>query len=129
MILGIGTDICENYRIKKIFDEFKDKFLEKIYMNEEIEYCMKMKNPIPHLSARFALKEAFIKALSLRVSHGISYKEVGIIGNTGKKELKILGTLLQLYEKTGADNAQFSISHSKDNSIAFVILEKKALSI
>ena len=124
MIIGLGTDICENKRIGEFLKKFEKKFLARIYMPEEIEYCMKKFNPIPHLSARFALKEAFIKALGLRESYGISYKEIGLTGNNGKKDLVMSGFLEKLYFKTGADKAHFSISHSNENSVACVILEK-----
>ena len=124
MIIGIGTDISENQRIGNILNKFNKKFLEKVFMPEEIEYCMKKNNPVPHLSARYALKEAFIKALGLKKPFGLSYKDVGISGKTGKKNLIVTGNLKNLYEKSGANHAHFSISHSNENSIACVILEK-----
>ena len=63
MILSVGNDIVENGRIKDTFDKFGERFLEKVFSKDEVEYCLSKKNAIPHLSARFACKEAFIKAI------------------------------------------------------------------
>ncbi|MDH5717789.1 MAG: holo-ACP synthase [Spirochaetia bacterium] len=124
MIIGVGTDICENYRIQKIVNKYQHRLLTHIFTDEELAYCLKKKDPIPHLSARFALKEAFIKALSLKKRVYLSFNQVGLKGNEGKKDLIIKGKLFQLYQQTGAKKTFFSISHSKNNSIAYVILEK-----
>jgi len=63
LIVGTGIDICENDRIKKLLDLHGDHFTRKIFTEEEINYCMKKENPVPHFAARFAFKEAFIKAM------------------------------------------------------------------
>ena len=60
MIIGIGIDICENQRISHLLQKYNKKFLSRIFIDEEIEYCMAKRHPPSHLAARFALKEAFI---------------------------------------------------------------------
>lgn len=124
MIIGVGIDICENSRIADLYSRYSDRFLHRIYMPEEIEYCFSKKNPIPHLTARFAVKEAFIKALGNARDLSLSYKEVGLLGGIGKKNIVIKGTLKHLVDKKGANNVVFSISHAEDYSNACVILER-----
>ena len=124
MIIGFGTDICENQRIKSLYSRFRDRFLNRIYTSEELEYCMQKKNPVPHLSARFALKEAFIKSLDTKVSLGLSYKEVYLWGGLGKKNIQVAGTLQRILDQMNVSHTWFSISHAKNYSVATVILEK-----
>ena len=103
---------------------YKNKFLNRIYTEEELDYCLKKKNPIPHLTARFALKEAFIKSLYLKKSTGLSYKEVFLWGAIGRKDITVSGKLKKIYHDKGAIKIWFSISHLKDYSTATVLLEK-----
>lgn len=125
MILGIGTDLCENYRVRSLYDRYQQRFLNRVYTDEEIAYCLERKDPVPHLSARYALKEAFIKALGLvNRDLGLSYKEVGIKGGKGKKVIEVTGQLKQMMQQRQVNNVWFSISHGRDYSNAYVILEK-----
>ncbi len=124
MIIGIGTDICENERIRNLYDKFGNSFLERIYTKEELSYCMKKKDPIPHLAARFALKEAFIKSLNLNNTQSLSYKQIYLSGHQGKKKINISKKLEEIRIKIEANEIWFSISHAKNYSTATVILEK-----
>ncbi len=124
MIIGMGIDICENYRIREIVARYGELFLQRVFHEEEITYCLAKKDPVPHLSARFAVKEAFIKALSLRRTLNLSYREAHLIGGVGKKDLCLSGHLQELYLASGANRLMFSISHAREYSTAVVILEK-----
>ena len=123
MIVGIGIDICENSRIKSILEKFPDRFLKRVFNDNEIGYCSLKSDPVPYYAARFALKEAFIKALGLKRDLAISYKEVYLSGGVGKKKLNLEGKLDELF-KERANSAHFSISHSQEYSSAVVVLEK-----
>jgi len=122
MIHGIGVDICDNMRIKKIHNKYQQKFLHRIYIEEEIEYCLTKSNPAPYLAARFAFKEAFFKALNPIMD--ISFQDIGLSGREGKKNVFTSGHLDQVLKKMGVKNIQFSISHERHYSIAMVLLEK-----
>ncbi len=127
MILGIGTDIAENNRIGGLLEKFGPRFLNRIYIQEEIDYCMGKKDPIPHLSARFALKEAFIKALGIKRDLSLSYFEVGLTGTIGKKDIAVFGRLRDMIKEKNVDSIHFSISHAENYSSATVILEGKEI--
>ena len=123
MIVGVGIDICENNRIKEILVKFPDRFLKRVFNDNEISYCSLKSDPVPYYAARFALKEAFIKALGLKRDLAISYKDVYLSGDVGKKQLNLEGKLDELF-KERANHAHFSISHSQEYSSAVVVLEK-----
>ncbi len=122
MILGVGTDLIENGRVRRALEKFGDRFLRRIYSEHEIEYSLSQKDPVPYLAARFALKEAFIKALGLPRTFSLSYADVHISGNPGKKTISVQGTLRNLLEEKGGKSVQFSISHTREHSVAFVII-------
>lgn len=123
MILSVGNDIVENHRIKETLDKFGDKFLERIYSIDEVTYCLSMKNPIPHLSARFACKEAFIKAVELEKGVVLEMKEIELCGNFfGKKNLALHGKAKEIFFQKGYSEISVSISHTDNYSTAVVVL-------
>ncbi len=124
MILGLGTDICENKRIRNLHEKFGDQFLKRIYTKKELAYCMSKRDPIPHLAARFALKEAFIKSLNLKKSRGLCYQQVSLIGRNGKKAIIVSGELNKILVQMNTQHTWFSISHATNYSTATVLLEK-----
>ena len=123
MILSVGNDIVENGRIKDTFDKFGERFLEKVFSKDEMEYCLSKKNPIPHLSARFACKEAFIKAIELENGKTLEMKEIELSGNFfGKKNLALHGKARELFLQKGYNEISVSISHTDEYATAVVIL-------
>ena len=126
MKISVGNDIIENSRIKEALDKFGDKFLERVFTKEEKEYCFSKKDPVPYLGARFACKEAFIKALELEKGINLDFKEIELKGNFfGKKNLALSGMAEELFKEKGFDEISVSISHVKEISTAIVILYKK----
>ena len=86
MIQGIGIDIVDIEKLERTCKRWKDAFLEKIFSQTEIEYCFAKKNPYPHLAARFACKEAVIKALG----KNIGFKKIEVSNlETGKPQCTI----------------------------------------
>jgi len=124
MVVGLGIDICENDRIQEMLTKYKDRFLNRVFTEEEIAYCLKKKDPAPHLAARFALKEAFIKALAMPRDLKISYRDVGLKGSEGKKDIHVTGLLAKMLETKSVTQILFSISHARDYSNACVVLER-----
>lgn len=124
MVVGLGIDICENDRISQMLEKFNERFLRRVFTDDEIQYCLGKQDPIPHLAARFAVKEAFIKALGMPRDLTISYRDVGLKGSEGKKDIHVTGKLAWMFEQTKATTIFFSISHARDYSNACVILER-----
>jgi holo-[acyl-carrier protein] synthase len=125
MIIGVGTDIIEVNRIEKLLDKQK-RFKERIFTRDEIEYCEHKINSAQNYAARFAVKEAFLKAIGTGWREGVAFKEIGIVNNErGKPEIILFGTAKTITEQMGVTNIQVSISHLKDLAIGFVILERQ----
>lgn len=116
MIVGIGIDIVSNDRIKLLHQRFGERFLERVFSKREIEYCMRHTNPYPHLSARFAVKEALIKAL--KKPKGLRLRDIELINSSE-------GTPQIFVKNIQNQEILVSISHEKDYSVGFVILVKK----
>jgi holo-[acyl-carrier protein] synthase len=124
MIIGLGNDIIENQRIRDMYKKFGDRFLERIFNEEEISYCLSHRDPVPHLAVRFAVKEAAIKALNLKGITGILMRDAVIDGHYfGKKTLRLEGRLKDYADKLGVSHLHLSMSHSSIHSMATVILE------
>ena len=124
MILGLGSDIVENERIASIYKNHKERFLNRLYTRNEIEYCLSHSDPIPYLSARFAVKEATIKALNLQGGQGFSWKNIEVYGKGfGKKKLLFHAKVAKIIESMNVSQQHLSLSHSDNFSMAVVILE------
>jgi holo-[acyl-carrier protein] synthase len=123
MIIGIGTDIIEVNRIAKLLNKQK-RFKERIFTSGEIEYCEHKANSAQHYAARFAVKEALLKAIGTGWRGGVAFKEIEVNNNTkGKPELILSGAVKAITDEMGVTNIQVTISHLKDLAIGMVILE------
>lgn len=117
MIKGTGIDIVEIDRIKAAVVKFGDKFLNRIFLQNEIRYCTKFnKLKYPELSVRFAAKEAYAKALGTGM-RGINWRQIEICNDKlGKPYIKING-------KTN-NKCWLTLSHSRKYAVASVVIEK-----
>jgi holo-[acyl-carrier protein] synthase len=121
MVLGIGIDIIEINRIKKSVDRFGERFLNKIYTEIELEYCLKKKNKYQHLAARFAAKEAIYKALSNDTNEVYSWQDVEIYNEVnGLPRVKFYGNLKDFLNK--GKELKVSMSHSENYVTCVAIL-------
>ena len=116
--MKIGIDIVNNKRVKKIYERYGERFLKKVFTDEEINYSMKRKNFIESLSARFAVKEAFLKAIGKGLGE-ISLKEIEVRREKGAPFLKVYGKAKEIL---GNKKVEISITHDKDYSIGVCIV-------
>ena len=126
-ILGIGVDIIENKRLKKLLKN--ESFLKRIYGKKEIELSKKIKNKINFFAKRFAAKESFAKSLGTGIRKDLNFKDIQILNdNIGKpyylKTKKISKIIYNKY-KTKMFDLFLSISDEKDYSVAFTIIQTK----
>jgi len=124
MIIGTGIDIAEVPRIQRSIERFGDRFLQRIYTAGEIRYCDSKANRVERYAARFAAKEAAMKALGTGWSHGVRWRdcEVGRMPG-GRPTIIFHGKAGEIAAQLGAKNAALSLSHTADQAIAQVILE------
>jgi holo-[acyl-carrier protein] synthase len=121
---GIGTDVVDISRIKKLFNKNKN-FKNRIFSKIEIKYCESKKNKIAFYSKRFAAKEAFVKALGTGISNGISFNEISINNNkNGAPFIELLGkTKIITKNLTKKKNKIYlSLSDEKKYAIAMVVI-------
>jgi len=124
VIVSIGIDIIEISRIQRLLEK-GDRFKNRIYTDRERKYCDRKKNSALNYAARFAAKEAFLKALGTGLSLGVSFKEVEVVNDEyGKPELNLYGKARALTEKKGGSHWHVSLSHLEGIAAAVVILEK-----
>lgn len=122
-IVGIGTDLAQIERFKK-FLEPGNKVLERIFTVGEREYAQKMHNPASHFAARFAAKEAFLKALGTGLRDGLAWQQIEIVRDAlGCPSLVLTGMAAEKMKGKGANNAFLSYSHDGNYAVATVILE------
>jgi holo-[acyl-carrier protein] synthase len=124
MIYGVGIDLIEIDRIDKVMKKWGETFLQKVFTAGEIEYCTGRAFPPKHFAARFAAKEALLKAFGMGLFDGIGLREAEVcFGETGRPELKLHGRAgdLVLYQKI--ISVSLSLSHSDKYATAVVILE------
>ena len=125
MIAGIGIDIVNMDRMKRITERWGRRFIEKVFTRGEEEYAFSKKYPYIHLSGRFAIKEALFKALKSGIIPG-GWKEIEIYNDKGgAPEIRFSGNLKRLVAERGITYTHVSISHDHSYSIGQVILEKE----
>ncbi len=124
MIFGIGTDIIEVDRVDHLISKGLP-YLESIFTVKEIDYCENKGKRAEHYAARFAAKEAFLKALGTGLRYGLSFNEIEIQNDDlGKPQIFLHGKAQDQVEQLQIDRISISLSHIKQIAIAVVILEK-----
>jgi holo-[acyl-carrier protein] synthase len=125
MIQGIGLDIVEVERIRKILMRRREKFLGRIFAENEIAYAFRKRSPEIHLAARFAAKEAFLKALGIGMGRGVSMKEIAVVlGRLGNPMLELSGKAEKVAREMKINAIHVSLSHTAFYAIALVIAER-----
>lgn len=125
MIFGIGTDLIENHRIKEKLERTPG-LKEKLFTEIEIKYCETKKQPYLHYAARFAGKEAFLKAMGTGFANGYKFNEIEILNDEkGKPFVKVYGKVKEFLKENKILSVQISMAHIKEFAKAVVILEKK----
>ncbi len=122
-IVAIGTDLARIERFRKFLVP-GHKFLERVYSAEERDYALTKRDPAPHLAARFAAKEAFLKALGTGLRDGLTWQQVVVQrDHLGCPSLNITGRAAEIMAQRGAHSAFLSYSHDGDYALATVVLE------
>ncbi|HYT49527.1 MAG TPA: holo-ACP synthase [Pyrinomonadaceae bacterium] len=125
MIISIGVDIIEVRRVRETIER-TPRFAERVFTDAERAYCQSRGAvAAQHYAARFAAKEAALKALQTGWSGGISWQDVEVAAkDSGAPMILFHGRARELYEQTGATSAHLSIAHTTEHAIAEVVLEK-----
>ncbi|MFQ5596929.1 MAG: holo-ACP synthase [Nitrospiria bacterium] len=123
-VVGIGIDLVRISRIKKMMERWNGRFLDRVFSSREKAYCLQMHLPYIHLSGRFAIKEAVMKALGTGLRSGIRWKEIETLrGPSGQPQVRLLGTAYKKAAGLGVAEIFCSISHDVDYAVGQVVLE------
>ena len=124
MVLGLGTDLIEIDRVEQTLERFGERFMQKIFTEDEIAYCQQKKQAAESFAARFAAKEATAKALGTGISRGISWREIEVRREPGQRPtLHLHGRAAQRAEKMGVKHLHLSLTHSREIAMAVVVAE------
>ncbi|OQX85084.1 MAG: hypothetical protein B6D63_03005 [Candidatus Latescibacteria bacterium 4484_7] len=124
MIVGTGIDITSIKRIKSLIEKKGEKFLQRVFTENEISYCNDRKDSASSFAARFAAKEAFLKALGKGIYQGISLRDISIENDTTGKPAIVLAEGIKVNRDIERfDKIHLSLSHEENLAIAMVIIE------
>jgi holo-[acyl-carrier protein] synthase len=124
MIVGTGIDIAEVPRIREAIERFGDRFLNRIYTEGERSYCDSKANRIERYAARFAAKEASMKALGTGWNHGVRWRDIEVARKPGSRPTIVFyGRAAEFAAKLGAVRVALTLTHTVDQALASVILE------
>lgn len=124
MIVGLGVDIAEVDRLEKAIMRHERAFLGRVFTPSEIQYCERHKNKFERYAARFAAKEAAMKALGTGWRKGVRWRDIEVKNEPGGKPvLHLHGKAGEHAARLGANHFVVSITHTEDLAFAQVILE------
>jgi holo-[acyl-carrier protein] synthase len=124
MIVGTGIDIAEVPRIAASIARFGDRFVRRIFTEGEIRYCDAKANRVERYAARFAAKEAAMKAIGTGWNHGVTWRDVEVSRMPGgRPTITFHGKAAEFAAKLGAKHVALSLTHTAEHAIAQVILE------
>ncbi len=124
MIVGLGLDIAEIDRIEAAIVRHGAPFLERLFTPAEVAYCETHKNRFERYAARFAAKEAAMKALGTGWRHGIRWRDIEVTrAPNGKPSLRLEGVAREFADRLGVRHISLSITHSGNFALAQVIFE------
>ncbi|MFC1807057.1 holo-ACP synthase [Candidatus Omnitrophota bacterium] len=125
MILGTGVDIIEVSRIKNAAIRWKESFLKRIFTDNELKYSNERTTSYQHLAARFAAKEAVLKALGNGWTNRVEWKDIEVWNEkSGKPNVRLSGEVERISKKLGVDEIIISMSHTRTYAVANALLVK-----
>lgn len=124
MILGTGVDLAEVDRIRDAAERYGARFLERVYTPAEIAYASRKANKYERFAARFAAKEAGMKAIGTGWRGGVRWQDFEVVNEpSGRPTLRFHGVALQVAQRLGVQRVHLSLTHTGTLALAHVILE------
>jgi holo-[acyl-carrier protein] synthase len=124
VIVGLGVDMEEVSRIREVISRHGRIFLDRIFTSAEVAYCERHRDPAERYAARFAAKEATMKALGTGWSKGVRWRDIEVTRKPGGRPTIVLhGIAREHAERLGARHLSLSLTHTGNFALAEVILE------
>lgn len=121
-IIGLGLDATEIPRIAALIDRYGDRFIRRLFTDGEIAYCNGRRAPAIHFAARFAAKEAGMKALGTGHSQEVLWRDIEVVRRGGPPQLRFHGGAARRFAAMGARSSLLTITHTEALALAQVLL-------
>jgi holo-[acyl-carrier protein] synthase len=122
-VLGVGVDLVKIPRIRAAIDRWQGRFLTRVFTPDEIAYCHGRRDPAPHFAARFAAKEAGLKALGTGLRLGIRWRDLEVRRERGRAPTLVLhGRSREIGLRLGGRRMLLALSHDGDYALAHALL-------
>ena len=121
-IIGSGIDATEIARIGAAIDHYGERFVQRVFTDEEIAYCRRRRDANSSFAARFAAKEAAMKALGTGHSQGVFWRGIEVFRRDGPPQLRFHGGAAARFASLGAPGSVLTLTHSRELAIAHVLL-------
>ena len=122
----VGIDLVRVSRVEESLAQFGERFLRRVFTDGEIAYCLRRRNPAPHLAGRFAAKEAGMKAIGTGHAFGVLWRDLEVVRHGGPPQLQFHNAADQHFARLGATRALLTITHTDALALAHVILVNDA---
>jgi holo-[acyl-carrier protein] synthase len=124
MIVGTGVDTVEVARVAAAIERFGGRFVQRVFTDDETRYCRSKHNVYERFAARFAAKEAAMKALGTGWRHGIAWRDFEVRREpSGRPSMHLAGTAAEIAARMGVKRVSLSLTHTETQAMAFVIFE------
>ena len=121
-IIGSGLDATEIDRVADLIARYGERFTTRVFTAGEIAYCLRKRDGAPSFAARFAAKEAAMKALGTGLSQGVFWTGIEVVRRHGPPQLQFHGGAAARFAALGATRSLLTLTHSRDLAIAHVLL-------
>lgn len=126
LVRSVGTDLVDCARIAKVYERQQDRFLKRVFTAAERGYCLGMKNPVPHLAARFAAKEAVSKCFTTGIGDRVGWRSVEVYhGVRGQPLVSLDEAARNFLAALGGDEILLSLSHTQSHALACALLVRR----
>jgi holo-[acyl-carrier protein] synthase len=121
-IIGTGIDATDIRRIAETIDRFGERFVRRVFTEGEIAYCRRKRDAVSSFAARFAAKEAAMKALGTGHSRGVFWTGIEVVRRGGPPQLRFHGGAAARLQALGGTGSLLTLTHSQELAIAHVLL-------
>jgi len=121
-IIGSGLDAIEIGRVAEALDKYGERFLRRIFTDGEVAYCRRKKDAAASFAARFAAKEAAMKALGTGYSRGVHWVGIEVVRRHGPPQLQFHDGAGRRLADMGGTRSLVTLTHSRELAIAHVLL-------
>jgi holo-[acyl-carrier protein] synthase len=124
MIVGVGADLARVSRVRELSARFGDRFVARVFTDAERKYCERRREPFASLTARFAAKEAVMKALAAGWGSGVRFKDIEVVlSEAGAPRIELSGGARKRAEELGIVRLHLSLAHEGDFALAQAVAE------